>query len=41
MSSNPISTPQDLTAAHKTLFEEGIIIRYKVAGAKYIDAALS
>lgn len=26
--------------AHKVLFEEGLKVRYEVAGKKYVDAAL-
>jgi len=41
MSSNPTSPPQDVAAAHKTLFEQGIKIRYEVTGPAYVDAALA
>ena len=34
--------PQDdVSAAHKTLYDEGLKVRYEVAGKKYVDAALA
>lgn len=43
MASSGDSKPsmQDVTAAHDTLFAEGLRIRYEVAGPKYVDAALA
>jgi 4-carboxymuconolactone decarboxylase len=37
------STPSsnDVQAAHKALFDAGLKIRYEVAGASYVDAALA
>jgi 4-carboxymuconolactone decarboxylase len=37
------STPSisDESAAHKTLFDKGLKIRYEVAGTTYVDAALA
>ncbi|KAM0328707.1 hypothetical protein ACHAQA_005120 [Verticillium albo-atrum] len=37
----PSSSASDASAAHKTLFEQGLKIRYEVAGPSYVDAALS
>lgn len=42
-SSNTPSGPsaKDIEAAHKTLFEAGLQVRYAVAGKSYVDAALA
>ncbi|KAB5580382.1 AhpD-like protein [Coniochaeta sp. 2T2.1] len=37
----PSTTDSSVAAAHKTLFDQGIKIRYEVAGASYVDAALA
>ncbi|KXJ87811.1 4-carboxymuconolactone decarboxylase [Microdochium bolleyi] len=34
------TSTRDVTAAHETLFAEGLKIRYEVAGTQYVDAAL-
>ena len=40
MTSSPSSSDK-LEAAHKTLFEEGLKIRYEVAGKEYVDKSLA
>ncbi|CAK7207828.1 hypothetical protein SEUCBS139899_010643 [Sporothrix eucalyptigena] len=40
MFSSNKSTADETAAAHKLLFEEGLKIRYEVAGPAYVDAAL-
>lgn len=42
-SSNPTKSPSaaDIEAAHKTLFDAGLQMRYRVAGKPYVDAALA
>ncbi|KAJ4417736.1 hypothetical protein N0V82_006010 [Gnomoniopsis sp. IMI 355080] len=40
MSSSNQSTSNDVTAAHKTIFEEGLKLRRQVNGAEYVDNAL-
>lgn len=41
MASDSPIPDSDLTAAHKVIFNHGLEIRYNVAGAKYVDAALA
>ena len=41
MAPSTSSQSPDEAAAHKTLFERGLKIRYEVAGPAYVDAALS
>lgn len=40
MSSSNASTGNDVAAAHKTIFEEGLKLRRQVNGAAYVDNAL-
>lgn len=40
MSSSNQPTSNDVTAAHKTIFEEGLKLRRQVNGAAYVDNAL-
>ncbi|KAM0185127.1 hypothetical protein ACHAPI_012277 [Fusarium lateritium] len=41
MSTNPSLPTTNEQAAHKTLFDQGLKIRYEVAGPAYVDAALA
>ncbi|KAF2502674.1 4-carboxymuconolactone decarboxylase [Lophium mytilinum] len=36
-----MASPKEVTDAHKTIFEEGIKMRYAVAGKEYVDKALA
>ncbi|OBT46448.1 hypothetical protein VE00_03325 [Pseudogymnoascus sp. WSF 3629] len=38
--STPASTPTRLSEAHATIFDEGLKIRYQVAGKEYVDRSL-
>ncbi|OBT53618.1 hypothetical protein VE04_05339 [Pseudogymnoascus sp. 24MN13] len=38
--STPASTPTRLSEAHTTIFDEGLKIRYQVAGKEYVDRSL-
>lgn len=33
-------TPEEIKKAHEVLYNEGIKMRYQVAGKEYVDAAL-
>ncbi|KAF2084551.1 4-carboxymuconolactone decarboxylase [Saccharata proteae CBS 121410] len=38
---HPKPSPEEVEAAHKTLFDHGLQTRYAVAGHPYVDAALA
>lgn len=41
MAPSTSSSAPDVEAAHKTIYERGLQIRYEVAGPAYVDAALA